>query len=286
MDFLPTDFLALAALALLLGLKHGFDADHLATIDGMTRLSARQRRGFQSFCGVLFSLGHGAVVVAIALAASRLARGWQVPEWFETTGAVISIVFLSGLGLLNLHAVWRAAPDEMVSPVGLKGRFVSGLLLRLAGSGEGNGRFGPWLVMGVGALFALSFDTLSQAALFSVAGSRLGGWGHALALALLFTAGMLITDGINGLWISRLIRRADRAARLASRVMGLAVACVSLTVAAFGAARFCSDEVAAWSDGKELFFGAALVLMIGLSFIAGLRLARPPLLAGEDAQGA
>ena len=42
--------------------------------------------------------------------------------------------------------------------------------------------------------------------------------------------GMLVTDGVNGLWISRLIRRADEIARIASRVMGLAVAAVSLLV--------------------------------------------------------
>ena len=49
MHDLPTDWTALAALVFLLGLKHGFDADHLATIDGLTRLIAREaERGARS----------------------------------------------------------------------------------------------------------------------------------------------------------------------------------------------------------------------------------------------
>ena len=42
MDSLPSDGFALAALVFVLGMKHGFDADHLATIDGLTRYNARR----------------------------------------------------------------------------------------------------------------------------------------------------------------------------------------------------------------------------------------------------
>ena len=44
MDSLPTSWPALAGLVFLLGLKHGFDADHLATIDGLTRVNSRADR--------------------------------------------------------------------------------------------------------------------------------------------------------------------------------------------------------------------------------------------------
>ena len=103
----------------------------------------------------------------------------------------------------------------------------------------------------VGALFALSFDTLSQAAFFALTATQFGGWQHALVLALLFMLGMLLTDGINGLWIARLIHRADQTALIASRVMGLVVAGVSLLVAGFGAAKLLLPAVDAWSEGKE-----------------------------------
>ena len=269
MENLPTDWLSLLILTFVLGMKHGFDADHLATIDGLTRYNARHRPGLARYCGTLFSLGHGAVVMAIALGVSALAGQWEVPEWFATLGSLISITFLVALGSLNLAAVLRAGPDEIVQPVGLKGRLLGNL--RQVSH--------PVLVALVGALFALSFDTLSQATFFALTATRFGGWEHALVLALLFMLGMLLTDGINGLWIARLIARADQVALVASRVMGLVVSGVSLLVAAFGAAKLLSPAVDAWSEGKELLFGFSLVAVIALSFLFALRLTRRPAIA-------
>lgn len=266
MDPLPSDFLSLMILTFVLGMKHGFDADHLATIDGLTRFNARQRPRLARYCGTLFSLGHGVVVMAIALGVSALAGQWEVPEWFGLLGSLISIAFLVMLGSLNLAAVLRAGPDQLVQPVGLKGR----LLGRLRHVSH------PALIALVGALFALSFDTLSQAAFFALTATQFGGWAHALLLASLFMAGMLLTDGINGLWIARLIARADQVALIASRVMGLVVSGVSLLVAAFGAAKLLSPAVDAWSEGKELLFGMALVTIIAVSFLAAVRLTRRP----------
>ena len=264
METLPTDWLSLLILTFVLGMKHGFDADHLATIDGLTRYNARTRPGMARYCGTLFSLGHGAVVMAIALGVSAIAGQWAVPEWFGLLGSLISIAFLVTLGSLNLAAVLRTAPDAVVQPVGLKGRLL-GSLRHVSH---------PVLVSLVGALFALSFDTLSQAAFFALTATQFGGWQHALVLALLFMLGMLLTDGINGLWIARLIARADQVALVASRVMGLVVSAISLLVAAFGAAKLVSPAIDAWSEGKELVFGGALVAIIAISFVAAMRLTR------------
>lgn len=269
MEMLPTDWLSLLILTFVLGMKHGFDADHLATIDGLTRFNARHNPGLARYCGAFFSLGHGTVVVAIALGVSALAGHWEVPEWFGTLGAVISIAFLFALGSLNLAAVLKAEPDEVVQPVGLKGRWLG----RLRHAGH------PALVALVGALFALSFDTLSQAAFFALTATQFGGTQHALMLALLFLLGMLVTDGVNGVWIARLIARADQVALVASRVMGLVVSGISLLVAAFGLAKLASPAIDAWSEGKELAFGFALVTIIALSFVLALRLTRRPALA-------
>jgi high-affinity nickel-transport protein len=182
----------------------------------------------------------------------------------DAFGTWMSISFLLMLGAINLHAVLRTDPTQPVQPVGFKGRLLGGL--QRAGH--------PALIALVGALFAFSFDTMSQAALFALTAMQYGGWEHALALGLLFMLGMLLTDGINGLWISRLIRRADQTALIASRVMGLVVSGVSLMVAFFGIAKFVSPEVGAWSDGKELVFGLALVTIIALSFLFAVRLTR------------
>ncbi|MDD5249841.1 MAG: nickel transporter [Rhodocyclaceae bacterium] len=257
MDALPQDIVALSLLVFVLGVKHGFDADHLATIDGLTRFNSRSNPRLARFCGVLFSVGHGAVVVAISLTVSTLAQRWQTPAWLDTFGAWVSIAFLLALGLVNIDAVLRSGPGEVVRPVGLKGRFL-GRLTQAASP--------CWIAL-VGALFALSFDTISQAALFALTATRFGGWQQALMLGLLFMLGMLVTDGINGLWISGLIRRADQVAVIASRVMSLVVGGVSLLVGAFGVMKMSLPAIDSWSDGKELFFGGGVIAVIAGSFL-------------------
>jgi len=276
MDTLPQDWTALCLLVLVLGMKHGFDADHLAIIDGLTRFNIRANPRLARFCGMLFSLGHGAVVIGIALTVSILAQQWKIPEWLEIFGAWVSIIFLVSLGLVNLHAVLRAEPTAMVQPVGFKGRILGPLFGPLARAAS------PGLVALVGALFALSFDTVSQAMLFAFTATQFGGWQPALLLGLLFMLGMLVTDGINGWWISRLILRADQIALIASRVMSLVVAGISLLVAAFGTMKMAVPAVEAWSEGKELFFGMAIVLVVGASFALSVRLTTLPVTARVD----
>ncbi len=273
MDSAFADWQSLLILTFVLGMKHGFDADHLATIDGMTRFNMRVRPSLARYCGLLFSLGHGAVVVLIALTVSLLTQQWQVPDWFELLGSLISIAFLFALGAINIHAVLKTDADQLVQPVGLKGRWLG----RLQHAHH------PVLVALVGALFALSFDTMSQAAFFALTATQFGGWQHALALALLFLLGMLCTDGINGYWIARLIKRADQAALIASRVMSLVVSGVSFLVGLFGLAKLLSPAIDAWSEGKELLFGLALVVVIAFSFVLALRLVRQPSTSSQQA---
>lgn len=248
----------LIALAIVLGLKHGMDADHLATIDGLTRFNASAGRPrLARLCGFLFSLGHGAVVCVVAVTASLLFREAAVPAWLDSVGAWVSTFCLLSLGALNLYAVFSTPAHEMVSPLGIKGRWLG----RLNHAGH------PAPVALVGALFALSFDTLSQAALFSAAAAHFGGAAYALALALCFTLGMMATDAANGLWISHLLRRADATARTASRIMGITVAGLSLGVAALGLSRRYLPGVAAWQEGRELLLGLAVIGVAAAGFL-------------------
>jgi len=269
MHDLPADWGALCALVFLLGMRHGLDADHLAAIDGLTRISARRHQRHARYCGALFSLGHGAIVLTIALLAGTLGARWVPPGWFELLGGGVSIAFLLLIGLVNLRAVLKAPAGAPVPLVGVRGRLVDRLLGRTTNSSS------PTAVMGVGALFALSFDTLSQSALFAVMAVQFGGVAHALTLGLLFVLGMVISDGANGWWISRLIGRTDRLAAVASRTMTLAVACVSLLVAAIGAARMASRWVDGWLQGSELTIGLSVVALVGLSYLLACRRAPP-----------
>ena len=269
MDTLPATWTALCVLAFGLGMKHGFDADHLATIDGLTRYNARTNPRLARLAGSLFSLGHGTVVLLVALAAGSLSSVWHTPAWLEITGAGVSIVFLFGLAFLNIRAVLIADPNAVVAPAGLKarllGRFVT---VRRA-----------WAIAAVGALFALSFDTVSQAALFALAAGRFGGVQDVLLVASLFVLGMIVVDGVNGVWISRLIRRADRTAVVASRLMALTVAGISLAVGLFTLAKILLPSVDAWAEGRELLVGASVVTAVLTAFTVGMLAARRRMLA-------
>jgi high-affinity nickel-transport protein len=264
MDTLPATWTALCLLAFGLGAKHGFDADHLATIDGITRCNARTNPRLARFAGSLFSLGHGAVVLLVALVAGTLASGWHTPDWLEATGAGVSIVVLFALAFVNVRAVLTTAPGAIVAPAGIKGRLL--------------GRFfavhrAP-AVAAIGALFALSFDTVSQAALFALAAGRFGGVAHALFVAGLFVLGMLAVDGVNGVWLARLIRRADRTAAIASRVMACAVAGASFAIGLLAAARLALPSLDAWTSGRELAIGASVVALMLAAFGVAMRAAR------------
>jgi high-affinity nickel-transport protein len=266
-DQITGNGLALMSLVFLLGMRHGMDADHLATIDGLTRFNAGIRPRISRWSGVLFSTGHGLVVTFAAILIGILAKRWSAPAWMDGFGTWVSILFLLALGGLNLANVLRTPSHEIVHLSGLKGRLLGGL-----------GRAShPLVIVLVGALFALSFDTMSQAALFSLAAARINGWIFAALLGLVFMFGMMVTDGINGLWISRLLTRADRRARIASRVLGLTVAGLSLLVAVLGMLSYWSVDIASWSDNHGLASGVSVISLVLLSYLFSLWLTRAPL---------
>jgi high-affinity nickel-transport protein len=273
---LTADLLGMAVVVLLLGIRHGFDADHVAAIDAMTCHNSKDRPALARCCGALFSLGHGLVVVAVALGVSLLADTWHPPMWLEAAGSGISIAVLVLLGGINLAAVFRAAQDERVRLEGWRTGMLGGMFARLVRMGH------PLTVMAVGASFALSFDTFTQAALFAVTASQFGGWKPALLLGLLFTVGMVLTDGINGYWIARLLRRNDRAALVASRVMALTVASASLLTAALVLATLVVPKAEAWTQGKETWLGVAIAALVFLTLaITQHRGQRNPLQADD-----
>lgn len=193
--------IGLIAMALLLGLRHGLDLDHLATIDAVTR-TVRVNR---SFVGALFSLGHGFVVTLISVVIGSGLVRLETPEWLEGVGTVISVAFLLFFGFLNLWSVFSQS-----KPSGFKIAIAEKLGTHPAG------------ILLIGALFALSFDTISQVALFALSASLVSGALLAVILGLSFTAGMVCSDGVNGLLVSKVIQRAD------GLYLGLAISLFSL----------------------------------------------------------
>jgi len=78
------------------------------------------------------------------------------------------------------------------------------------------------------------------------------------------------------------VLRHDRRALVASRVMSLVVGGLSLLAAAFGVMKLSLPAVGAWSEGRELVFGAGVVVVIAASFVLAVRLAATPMIAATD----
>ena len=260
------ELLGFAAVALVLGMRHGVDADHLAAIDAMTRCNADARPTLARRTGLWFSLGHGAVVIAVAFAVALSAHAWAAPGWLEPFGAWASIAMLVLLGTLNLAAWRRTAPHAAVALAGWRSRLFNGALRACSRRA----------VFAVGVLFAASFDTVSQAALMAATGAASQGLAAVALLAGAFVLGMIVTDGLNGWWVARLLQHPGAGAARASRVMCVAISAISLGTAALGAAAQLSPAVAGWAEGHSALLALAIVALVGASFVAGLALARRP----------
>ena len=261
---LPRDIASLAPMVLLMGMKHGLDADHLAAIDGLTRFNAQPRPRLARSAGALFAVGHGSVLASAAAAMGALSHAWSLPRWLEAFGAWMSIAVLTALALTNLVAVMKTPGHEVAHLHGWRGGMFASLLRARS----------PALVIGVGILFAVSFETVSQAALIAALATPLGGWKTALALGTCFFIGMLLIDGVNGAWVARLIRRSDRMARVASRALVFAVSGAGLLTVGLTLVTQAQPGVDAWAQGKELWFGATVAAIVGLGFAIGRALAR------------
>jgi high-affinity nickel-transport protein len=263
------DLLGLAAVAGVLGMRHGVDADHLAAIDAMTRCNAAARPALARRTGLWFSAGHGLVVLAVAFAVALTAHAWAAPGWLAPFGAWASVAMLALLGTLNLVAWRRTAPGAVVAPAGWRSRLFERALQACSRRA----------VMGVGVLFAVSFDTVGQAALMAATGAASQGLPAVALLAGAFVLGMMVTDGLNSWWVARLLQRPGAGSARASRVMCVAISGISLGTAALGGAAQLSSGVAGWAQAHAGLLALAIVGIVGASFCAGLALARrePPL---------
>lgn len=200
--------LGTALLAYMFGLRHAFDADHIAAIDNTVRKLVQDgKRPFAA--GFFFSLGHSTVVVlaSVAIAATAAAMKGQPGRFHDTLGflgTAVSAVFLLAIGLANvfvLKAVWAAFKAARV------GRTIAGddIEALLAGRGLLARIFRPlsrmishsWQMYPIGFLFGLGFDTATEIGLLGLSASQaahgMSIW-TILVFPALFTAGMSLMD--------------------------------------------------------------------------------------------
>ncbi len=257
-----TGLLSLFGLTFLLGLRHGLDPDHLAAIDNLTRYNAERAPALARWCGALFSLGHGVAVTAVAVGLAALSASDALPAWLDGASQMIAIVFLIAIGVVNLRASLGKAP----TPVSTLGWLAPRLLRRATSISQ------PMHICLIGMAFAVSMETMSQAALFSVAAQGKFAWTIAGLLGLTFTAGMLATDTASGWWVSRMLRSGR--ARNMSRALTLAIALLSLAVAATGIARMFWGGFDHWYDGHATQIGIATLLLLAAVYLARARAQR------------
>ena len=206
-------------LALTLGMRHAFDADHISAIDNTTRnLMARGQRPVS--VGFFFSLGHSTVVFALTIAlnvgirvlGSQLRNGGSTLH--HVTGVVgtgISGTFLYVIAAINvviLVSICRAFLDmrrgrydeseleRQLNQRGLMNRFLGPLARRIDR---------PSKMYPIGFLFGLGFDTATEVALLVLSGTAVAGglpfWA-VLSLPLLFAGGMSLFDTLDGCFMN------------------------------------------------------------------------------------
>ena len=214
-----TAFAGAGTLAYALGVRHAFDADHIAAIDDTTRLMLQRGRRPVGV-GFFFAMGHSSVVlalafvVAVAAGAASEARLEVFRSYGSTVAAAVATAFLllvAGLNAIVLTGIvrlWRrmtrGALDERELELALLNR---GLLNRMLGGRARTLIRSSWHMFPVGLLFGLGLETASEVTLLTLSASAAtAGTLPALAvltLPLLFAAGMSALDTFDSLLMTR-----------------------------------------------------------------------------------
>jgi len=226
----PIFTIGVGVLAYTFGLRHAFDADHIAAVDNTTRkliadniateAEAGQTTRKPLSVGFWFSLGHSTIVFTLALLLSFGVRSLVGPvENDDSTlhtitgviGPSVSGVFLWVLGILNLVAllgilkVFRqmrtgkydeAALEKHLDSRGFMNRFLGGLTKSVRK---------PWHIYPIGVLFGLGFDTATEVGLLVLAGGAAAfqlPFYTILVLPILFAAGMCLMDTVDGVFMN------------------------------------------------------------------------------------
>ncbi|MCD2186175.1 HoxN/HupN/NixA family nickel/cobalt transporter [Actinomycetospora soli] len=213
-------FAGAGVLAYVLGIRHAFDADHIAAIDDTTRLMVQRGRRPVGV-GFFFAMGHSSVVVALSLVialAAGAATATQVAAFREiggTISTVVAMVFLALVAVLNamvlrgIVKLWADLRAGRLDEPELERQLLDrGLVNRILGGRARAWIRHSWHMYPLGFLFGLGLETASEVTLLTLsattASSAGGGasWPAALTLPLLFAAGMSAFDTADGLLMS------------------------------------------------------------------------------------
>jgi nickel/cobalt transporter (NiCoT) family protein len=206
----------LGTLAYTFGLRHAFDADHIAAIDNTTRKFLQE--GKRSLgVGFFFSLGHSTIVFSLAtgLAIAAKTVNSKIPTFQDYggyIGASVSGTFLLLIGILNLLVlsdivrVFREMKTGRYDKERLEARLLDqGLMSRFFLRRLGDKIDASWKMYPLGILFGLGFDTATEIGLLAIAAGVATHHVPFLAivsLPLIFAAGMSLMDTLDGAFMS------------------------------------------------------------------------------------
>jgi high-affinity nickel-transport protein len=278
----------LGTLAYTFGLRHAFDADHIAAIDNTTRkFLAEGKRSLGT--GFFFSLGHSTIVFALvgglAVAASTVDAAIPAfQDYGGTVGASVSGVFLLVIGVLNLLVlmdivrIFRDMKTGRYDREKLEARLLDrGFMNRFFIGRLANRVKKSWHMYPLGVLFGLGFDTATEVGLLALAA---GVATHhvpflaVISLPILFAAGMCLMDTIDGAFMSQAYGWAFanpiRRIYYNITVTTLSVA-VALVIGAIEVLQVLSDKLAlegdVWRWLGGLDFGSLGYAIVGLFFV-------------------
>jgi high-affinity nickel-transport protein len=212
--------IGLGLTAYVLGMRHAFDADHIAAIDNTTRKLMSDGKSTSSV-GFFFSLGHSTIVVVlgaiVAFGAKGIAGALENPESAlnqvtGTWGPIAAGLFLLLIGAINLYVLLnigrsfsRMRRGEL-SDAELERQLQSqGTVSRLYNRAS-KSVTAPWQMYPLGVTFGLGFDTASEIALLLLAGGAAAGglpFYAVMCLPILFAAGMTLFDTLNSVFMNR-----------------------------------------------------------------------------------
>ena len=209
--------LGTAFLAYIFGLRHAFDADHIAAIDNVVRKLMQEGKAPYSV-GFFFSLGHSTIVVlaSLAIAATAAAMQGQRNAFYDLGGVIgtaVSALFLLAIGLANLfilRGIWSAFTrargghriadedlDALLAGRGFIARIFRPLFRVVSRS---------WHMYPIGFLFGLGFDTATEIGLLGISATQaaqgMSFW-TILVFPTLFTAGMSLMDTTDSVLMTR-----------------------------------------------------------------------------------
>ena len=260
MDLNTTSLLATSGLLLALGFRHGLDPDHIAAVDGMTRLRHKGSAYWKArLTGFQFACGHSLTILLATFVFYMY--GIQLPEWLDAVGLWISTFFLVWLAYRNLKFCFSGDDDHHHAGSPVQRKILQAM--------------GPFAhPMGVGFGFAISFDSLAQAGLMAAKGHELGGLFAIIAMALSFGMGMTLADTSNGLLMHWLVNRSHVLAHSAGRIMSGVIAALSLMVVAVSHASQHFENLDAIWEAWGAYIGISVTGIAVLVYLISTRLYR------------